>query len=237
MADVYDQVYGPHEPYVAQAVEFLAARAGGQPALELGIGTGRIALPLVELGVSVAGIEASSRMVERLRSKPGGRAIPVAMGDFADVRAPGGPYGMVYVVFDTFFALLIQEDQLRCFANVAANLTPGGAFVLEAMVPDLTLFDRGQRLPTAPLDGAVTHLPATTHDLASQRIRSHDVVAGTDGSVTCPIDFRYAWPSELDLMARLAGMRLIGRWGGWRGQAFTSASSRHVSVWGMTNTA
>lgn len=237
MADVYDQLYSPHDPYVVQAVEFLAARAGDQPALELGIGTGRIALPLVELGVSVTGIEASSRMVERLRSKPGGRAIPVAIGDFADVRAPGGPYGMVYVVFDTFFALLTQEDQMRCFANVAANLTPGGAFVLEAIVPDLTLFDRGQRLQTTRLDGAVSQLPATTHDLASQRIRSQNVVAGTDGSATCPIEFRYAWPSELDLMARLAGMRLIGRWGGWRGQAFTSASSRHVSVWETTNTA
>jgi SAM-dependent methyltransferase len=231
IADVYDEWHGTRDPDLAPVVEFLASRAGDQGALELGIGTGRIALPLARHGVPVAGIDASARMVERLRSKPGGPDVPVTRGDFADVRAPGGRYGLVYVVFNTFFALLTQDEQLRCFSNVAANLVPGGAFVMEAFVPDLTRYDRGQRLQVDHLEAQVSRVSASIHDLASQRVRTQMMVIGAQGIDRYPVELRYAWPGELDLMARLAGMRLAGRWGGWQGEPFTSASSRHVSVW------
>jgi SAM-dependent methyltransferase len=237
IADVYDEWHGDRDPDIAPVVKFLADRAGDRPALELGIGTGRIALPLAQRGVPVIGIDASPRMVERLRGKPGGPDLAVEIGDFADVRAPGGPFGLVYVVFNTFFALLTQDDQVRCFANVAASLAPGGVFVMEAFVPDLTRFDRAQRVQADQIGGAVSRISASVHDIARQRIRTRNIVIGADGIATYPVELRYAWPGELDLMARLAGMTLAGRWGGWQGQAFTSASSSHVSVWATTNTA
>jgi SAM-dependent methyltransferase len=231
IADVYDEWHGQRDP-IGPVVEFLAARAGEGPALELGIGTGRIALPLAARGIRVDGIDASARMVERLRAKPGGADLAVSAGDFAGVPAPGGPYRLVYVVFNTFFALLTQEDQVRCFARVAARLRPGGAFVIEAFVPDLTLYDSGQqRVRVDGFDQGATRLSATLHDRASQRLRSRHMLLGPDGVQTYPVELRYAWPSELDLMARLAGMTPAGRWDGWEQHPFTSASRSHVSVW------
>lgn len=230
IAGVYDEWFGARDD-LAPMVDFLAARSQGRPALELGIGTGRIAVPLASRGVPVDGIDASPRMVEQMRAKPGGRDLAVSIGDFADVRAPGGPYGLIYVVFNTFFCLLTQDDQIRCVSNVAANLVPGGVFVLEAFVPDLTRYDRGQRMQVDRLEEAFTRLTASVHDLASQRIGTREMVLGADGIETFPVEMRYAWPSELDLMARLAGMRPVGRWGGWQHQPFTSASGSHVSVW------
>jgi SAM-dependent methyltransferase len=231
IADVYDEWHGQRDQ-VGPVVEFLAAWAAGGPALELGIGTGRIALPLAARGIQVDGIDASARMVERLRAKPGGAYLAVNVGDFVDVPAPGGPYRLVYVVFNTFFVLLTQEDQVRCFASVAAHLRPGGAFVMEAFVPDPTLYDRGQqRVRVDGFDQGATRLSATLHDQASQRLRArHMVLAGT-GIQTYPVELRYAWPSELDLMARLAGMTPAARWDGWERHPFTSASRSHVSVW------
>ncbi len=231
IAGVYDEWFAGRDGGTAPMVEFLAARAGGRPALELGIGTGRIALPLAGRGVPVAGIDASPAMVERLRAKPGGRDLPVEIGDFAEVSAPGGPFGLIYVVFNTFFALLSQDDQVRCFASIAARLVPGGCFVMEAFVPDLTRYDHGQRFETVRLEPTATLVGASVHDRASQRISSRHISIGADGIATYPVELRYAWPSELDLMAKLAGMRLAGRWGGWQGQPFTSASDVHVSVW------
>jgi SAM-dependent methyltransferase len=234
IADVYDEWHGERDD-VSPVVEFLttwAAEAGDRPVLELGIGTGRIVLPLAARGLRVDGIDASDRMVQRLRAKPGGASLAVTIGDFADVRAPGGPYGLVYVVFNTFFALLTQEDQVRCFANVAARLGPGGAFVIEAFVPDLTLYDRGQqRVRVDGFEQDATRLSATLHDRAGQRFRARHMVLSADGVQTYPVELRYAWPSELDLMARLAGMVPAGRWEDWGGRPFTSASPAHVSVW------
>jgi SAM-dependent methyltransferase len=233
IADVYDEWHGARDD-VSPVVEFLAswAAAGEQPVLELGIGTGRIALPLAARGLRVDGIDASERMVAQLRAKPGGADLAVTVGDFAGLPAPGGPYGLVYVVFNTFFVLLTQEEQVRCFASVAASLVPGGAFVMEAFVPDLALYDRGQQ--RVRVDGfapEATRISASLHDRAGQRIRSRHLVLGADGVQTYPVELRYAWPSELDLMARLAGLEPAGRWEGWDGRPFTSASSSHVSAW------
>ena len=233
IADVYDEWHGARDD-VGPVVEFLArwAAAGDRPVLELGIGTGRIALPLAERGLRVDGIDASERMVAQLRAKPGGADLAVTVGDFAGLPAPGGPYGLVYVVFNTFFVLLTQEEQVRCFADVAASLVPGGAFVMEAFVPDLTVYDRGQQ--RVRVDGFApdaTRISATLHDVASQRFRSRHLVLSADGVQTYPVELRYAWPSELDLMARLAGLEPAGRWEGWDGRPFTSASSSHVSAW------
>jgi SAM-dependent methyltransferase len=234
IADVYDEWHGQRDE-VSPVVEFLttwAAQAGERPVLELGIGTGRIALPLAARGLRVDGIDASARMVAQLRGKPGGAQLAVTVGDFAELPAPGGPYGLVYVVFNTFFVLLTQEEQVRCFASVAASLVPGGAFVMEAFVPDLALYDRGQqRIRVDGFAPDATRISASLHDRAGQRIQSRHLVLGADGVQTYPVELRYAWPSELDLMARLAGMEPAGRWEGWDGRPFTSASSSHVSVW------
>jgi SAM-dependent methyltransferase len=211
-------------------VAFLAEVAGKGLVLELGIGTGRIALPLARRGLQVSGIDASPAMVAKLRQKPGGSRIPVTPGSFADVGVEGR-FTLVYVVFNTFFGLLSQEDQVRCFANVAARLEPAGVFVIEAFVPDLTLFDRGQRVNAIRIDDEEVILDASRLELGNQTIRAQHVHV-RDGTVKLfPVQIRYAWPSELDLMARLAGMRLRERWAGWRREAFTADSRKHVSVY------
>jgi SAM-dependent methyltransferase len=236
-ADIYDEFtrwrFGPEA--TDEAVSFLAERAGPGPILELGIGTGRIALPLAERGIEVQGIDASEAMVDRLRAKPGGEAIPVTIGDFADV-AVEGTFSLVFVVFNTLFALLTQDDQLRCFANVAARLADGGAFVVEAFVPDLTRYDSDQRVGALHMETDTAWLEASHHDMASQRVSSQIMRVSEEGVRLHPVELRYAWPSELDLMARLAGLRLRERWGGWQKEPFGSASASHVSVYekGMT---
>jgi len=233
IAEVYDDWEGvPTDS--DDAVAFLAERAGDGPVLELGIGTGRIALPLAERGLKVHGIDASARMVERLRAKPGGAGIPVAIGDFAGLDLPPShprSFALVLVVFNTFFALLSQDDQIRCFTAVAARLAPGGAFVVEAFVPDLGRFQDGQRTGTRAVDLDRVHLESSVHDAVEQRVRSQHVVLDERGIRLFPVQLRYAWPSELDLMARLAGLRRAERWSGWRGEPFTAQSQRHVSVY------
>lgn len=231
IAEIYDELYGP--PLAAEtaaAVEFLAARAGPGPALELGIGTGRIALPLAERGIPVHGIDASPAMVARLRAKPGGDRIPVTIGDFADVGVDG-QFRLVFVVFNTFFALLTQEDQVRCFQNVARRLTDDGCFVIEAFVPDPARFDRGQRVQTVRVEPDRVHLHAAEHDPVTQQVKGTHILITASGVKLYPVVVRYAWPAELDLMARLAGLRLRERWGGWGREAFTAESSFHVSVY------
>lgn len=229
IADVYDQ-WETLPTDTDEAVAFLADRVGGGPVLELGIGTGRIALPLAARGLQVQGIDASERMVEQLRAKPEGAGIPVTLGDFVDVDVPGS-FALVLVVFNTFFGLLSQDDQVRCFARVAERLSPGGAFVLQAFVPDLDRYQQGQNTSTRLLGVDEVHLEASLHDPVEQRVRSQHVVLDERGIRFYPVQIRYAWPSELDLMARLAGLRLAERWSGWRGEPFTAASTSHVSVY------
>lgn len=233
IADVYDEWLSTpaRQAEVAAAVDFLQVRAGAGPALELGVGTGRFALPLAARGTTVVGIDASPRMLARLQDKPGGSDVGVVVGDFADVDAPGGPFTLVYVVFNTFFMLADQEAQVRCFRNVADALRPDGLFVLEAFVPDVTRYDRGQRVQADDMAGEATRLTVSFHDPVSQRVRSRHLTLGPDGVRTYPVDMRYAWPSELDLMGRLAGLELVERKAGWTGEPFNSASPFHVSVW------
>jgi SAM-dependent methyltransferase len=229
IAPAYDAVHR-HLPSPGAAVALLTELARRGPALELGIGTGRIALPLTERGVVVHGIDASPAMVNELRAKPGGDRIPVTLGDFADVGVPG-QYPLIYVVFNTFFNLLTQEDQVRCFAQVASHLTADGCFVMEAFVPDLTRYDHGQRMAVSSLALDQVQLDAAQVDPATQMVEAQRVVITEAGIRLYPVRVRYAWPSELDLMARLAGMRLRERWGGWQHEPFTGTSQIHVSVW------
>jgi hypothetical protein len=217
------------EPAVVDpVVDFLARLAGRGAALELGIGTGRIALPLAGRGVRVHGIDLSEAMVARLRAKPGGDRIGVTIGDFATTTVDGR-FSVVYLVFNTIMNLTSQDQQVACFQNVAAQLEPGGCFVIEVMVPAL------QRLPPGETVRAF-HVSATSlgfdeYDVGSQGLISHHYEVVDGGLEVFSVPFRYVWPSELDLMARLAGMTLRERWGGWQGEPFTGDSARHVSVW------
>jgi len=227
VAGVYDEWHSEYDPL---AIDALAELAQNGKALELGIGTGRIALPLSERNVEVYGIDAAPSMISRLRSKPGADRITVTQGSFADV-AVEGEFALVYVVFNTFFALSSQEEQVRCFRNVAARLTRGGCFVIEAFVPDLTRFDHGQANWATKVTEDVVELDVGRHDQATQRVTSQKVVI-TDGNVRLyPVQIRYAWPSELDLMAQLAGMRLRERWSSWKREPFTSESGKHISIY------
>jgi trans-aconitate methyltransferase len=229
IAEVYDALY-EHELETEAAVEALARLAGGGPVLELAIGTGRLAIPLAQRGIDVRGIDASEEMVARLRGKPGGADIPVAMGDFADV-AVDGSFSLIFIAFNTIFGLLTQNDQVRCFENVAAHLADGGRFVVEAFVPDLARFDRGQRYHVTSIDIDRVNVDAARHDAVNQRVDSQHLVVTESGTRLYPVRLRYAFPAELDLMARIAGLELQERWGGWSGEPFTDASRGHVSVY------
>lgn len=229
IADVYDDWYSARMDPTA-TVAFLAALAGPGRALELGVGTGRIALPLAGAGVTVLGIEASTAMIERLRKKPGGDRLPVILGDFADVGADGR-FTLVYAPFTTFFALPSQSEQVRCLRNVAAHLEPGGSFVLDAFVPDPARYDRGQRLAVESLGAPYVLLEASRHDPAAQRISSAHVVVTEAGVRIFPVELRYVWPAELDLMAQLAGLTLAGRYHDYERRPFTAQSTHHVSVY------
>src|SRR3954451_18765452 len=229
IANVYDALY-EEKLDTDRAVETLAELARGGPVLELAIGTGRLALPLAERGLEVHGVDASEQMVEKLRAKPGGEAIQVTMGDFADVPVEG-EYRLVLIAFNTLFALLTQEDQLRCFANAAEHLADDGVFVIEAFFPDLARFDRDQRTQATLVDEGRVMLDASRHDALAQRVDSQHIVITEEGTKLYPVSVRYAFPSELDLMARLAGLELRERWGSWKREPFTAESGRHVSVY------
>jgi SAM-dependent methyltransferase len=214
------------------AVAFLASLAGPGPALELAIGTGRIALPLAARGIRVDGVDLSPAMIAQLRAKPGGDQLAVTIGDFAEVPVPG-TYRLIFVVWNTLFNLLTQDDQVRCFANVAAHLTTDGVFVVEAFVPAFLYRLRHQQYVEAEaIEVDEVRLDVLRHDAATQRLEESHVSLSRVGVRLNPVVQRYAWPSELDLMARLAGLRLQGRWGGWDREPFTSTSSVHVSVYG-----
>ncbi|HEX6715965.1 MAG TPA: class I SAM-dependent methyltransferase [Pyrinomonadaceae bacterium] len=229
VAGVYDEWYSDYDP---QAIDTLAELAGGGPALELGIGTGRIALPLATKNVEVHGVDAAPSMITRLRAKAGSERITLTQGNFADVPVEG-EFALVYIVFNTFFALSSQDEQVRCFRNVAAHLSRDGCFVIEAFVPDLTRFTGGQVNWATKVTADEVQLDVGQHDSAAQRVISQKVVL-TDGSVRLyPVQIRYAWPSELDLMAQLAGLRLRERWSSWRREPFSSESQKHISVYGF----
>jgi len=216
----------------AAAVAFLAQLAGPGPALELGIGTGRIALPLAARGIRVDGIDLSPAMVEQLRAKPGGDQLSVTMGDLADVPV-AGTYRLIYVVFNTLFNVLTQEDQVRCFENVAAHLSDDGSFVVEAFVPTfLHRLRNHQYVDTEAIEVDEVRLDVLRHDPARQMVEESHVSLSQAGVRLNPVVQRYAWPSELDLMAQIAGMRRKGRWGGWEREPFDASSGAHVSVYG-----
>ncbi|WP_026401030.1 class I SAM-dependent DNA methyltransferase [Actinomadura rifamycini] len=213
---------------VGPAVDLLAELAGGGRALELGIGTGRIALPLARRGVPVHGIDLSAAMVARLRAKPGGDAIGVTIGDFAATRVPG-TFALAYLVFNTINNLTEQDAQVECFRNAAAHLEPGGCFVVEVGVPDLRRLPPGQT--TVPFRVGATSWAYDRYDCATQAMSSNYVTVEDGRGEFRSIPFRYVWPSELDLMARIAGMELVGRWSTWTRAPFTHESEEHVSVW------
>ncbi len=221
-ADMFDPAV------VTPVVEMLADLAGQGRALEFGIGTGRIALPLAERGVRVHGIDNSEAMVARLRAKPQAQDIDVTIGDFATTRVDG-EFSLVYLVFNTIFNLVTQDDQVACFQNAAAHLRSGGRFVIETHVPDLQRLPLGQTI--IPFRADPEGISFDVYDVVTQRFSSQHYVFADDGIQTFPVELRYAWPSELDLMARLAGLTLRDRWAGWRREAFTSLSRAHVSVY------
>ncbi|HXW44305.1 MAG TPA: class I SAM-dependent methyltransferase [Streptosporangiaceae bacterium] len=211
------------------AVAFLAGLARGRPVLELGIGTGRVALPLSQRGIRAHGIDLSEAMVARLRAKPGGQDIDVTIGDFATTIVAGGPFRLAYLVFNTIMNLTTQDGQVECFRTVAAQLEPGGCFVIEVSIPDLRRLPPGETV--RPFTVTPARLGFDEYDVAAQGLISHHYRVAGDGLRTLSIPFRYVWPAELDLMARLAGMTLRERWSGWNREPFTSESPAHVSVW------
>jgi SAM-dependent methyltransferase len=230
VAERFDEryAYQADPAVVGPMVDFLAELARGGRALELGIGTGRIALPLAQRGVPVHGIDLSEAMVARLQAKPGAEAIGVTIGDFATTRVDGS-FSLAYVVANTIMNLTTQEEQVACFRNVAAHLEAGGCFVVEVMVPRLRRLPPGERYQ--PFDVSPTHVGFDEYDVALQGLVSHHYwIEEGEVEVSSP-PFRYVWPSELDLMAQLAGMTLRERWSDWTREPFTSESAKHVSVW------
>jgi SAM-dependent methyltransferase len=228
-AEVYDD--GAQRGDEMATVAFLEQLARGGPTLELAIGTGRIALSLTARGIRVDGIDFSSAMVAKLRAKPGGAQIAVTMGDFSVVAVPG-TYRLIYVVFNTLFNLLTQDEQVRCFENVADHLTDDGSFVVEAFVPAfLHRLRNDQYVDAEAIRVDEVRLDVLRHDMATQMIEESHVSLSPAGVRLNPVVQRYAWPSELDLMARIAGLRLKERWAGWSRELFTSTSSNCVSVY------
>jgi len=228
IAGVYDDFYKPAN--VAARVDVLAELAAGGRALELGVGTGTYALALAARGVEVHGIEASTAMVDKLRAKAGGEALPVTIGDMADV-AVVGTFSLVFVINNTFLMLTTQEEQVRCFANVASRLHDSGVFLVHAFVPDVAKFDENQHLRASLPDLDSVRLDVSIHDAVDQRIDFRHLHLTEDGIRMYPGRLRYVWPAELDLMARLAGLRLRERWGDWQRAPFTAQSGSHVSVY------
>lgn len=221
-ADMFDAaVVGP-------AVDRLAELAGDGGALEFAIGTGRIALPLAERGVRVAGIDNSEAMLARLREKPGAERIEAVVGDMAATRVDGD-FSLVYLVFNTIFNVTTQDGQVACFENAAAHLGSGGRFVIETRVPELQRLPLGQTvLPWRADPGGMSY---SVYDVVTQRLSAQHYHLEDDRVHASPTEMRYAWPAELDLMARLAGMRLEHRWAGWDREPFTALSPSHVSVY------
>jgi SAM-dependent methyltransferase len=230
-AERYDAMYEElMAPETHDSVETLAELAGGGKVLELAIGTGRVALPLSARGLAVHGIEASEAMVAKLREKPGGRAIPIVIGDMAEVHLDD-TFNLIYLVFNTIFNLTTQEAQVRCFQNAARHLNTGGLFVVETVVPDFSEYVDGQRMKGswAKMDSA--RFEIAIHDRVAQTVAFQRIVISEGGTRMVPHFMRYAWPSELDLMAQLAGLERRERWAWWDRSPFTADSKSHVTVY------
>jgi SAM-dependent methyltransferase len=232
IADEYDEIY--EEAFDTEgAVACVAELAARGALLELGVGTGRLALPLRERGIEVHGVDASPDMLQRLAAKPGGADMAVTVGDFAQVSVPG-EFSLVLLAVHTIFALPSQDAQVRCFENAARHLGPGGRFVVEAWLPDLTQFAHGPSVRPRAVGGQRVALVVAEHDPVGQRMTTTQVHLSDRGVRLHPANHRYAWPAELDLMARLAGFGLEHRWEDWRRRRFTATSSAHVSVYRLT---
>lgn len=227
-AEDYDALHDPGT--TEESVALISELAGTGKILELAIGTGRMALPLVARGHDVSGVEGSPEMIAKLREKPNGADIPVEIGDYADVPNTG-PFDFVFLVFNTLFNLAFQADQVRCFHNVADRLAPGGTFLVETFIPDLTSFTNDQRMRTMHVDFKSVWFEAVKHDPVTQVLEHQRVRMSEDGTKLIPLVMRYAWPMEIDLMAQMAGLELEHRWGGWKREAFTAKSDMHVSVY------
>src|SRR2546423_511244 len=230
IADFYDESATDMfaDSVVIPIVDLLADLGGSGRALELGIGTGRIGLPLAARGVPVSGIDASAKMVEKMREKPGGKDIPVVIGDFATASIDG-VYSLAYAVFNAVWNLRTQDKQVACFENVTRHLELGGYFVIELFVPDLLNISPGHNIHPFRVDSS--GMSFDVYDVAGQRLTSHHFWIGRQGMRSFASEGRYAWPSELDLMAKLAGMRLNNRWGGWKQEPFTESSRSQVSIY------
>ena len=210
-------------------IDFLAGLAGTGRALEFAVGTGRVAIPLTDRGVPVSGIELSEPMVEQLRRKVPASEVPVLIGDMATARVPG-EFSLVYLVFNTIGNLRTQDEQVECFRNAARHLAPGGHFVIELCVPGIRRFPPGQT--AVPFEVTAAHTGFDTYDMTTQQGTSHHYSRESDGSYRYSTsNFRYIWPAECDLMARLAGLESAGRWADWMRSPFTSDSDGHISVW------
>ncbi|WP_433387576.1 class I SAM-dependent methyltransferase [Micromonospora sp. KLBMP9576] len=227
-ADTYD---APGNPDPAPAVDFLAGLADGGPALELAIGTGRVALPLAERGVAVEGVEASPEMVAKMRAKPGGDDIPVVIGDMADVPVTGGPYRLAYLVFNTLFNLVDSERQAACFRNVARVLAPGSAFVIETFVPDPADFDRDEQVQMRSVTEDSATIRLHQYDRAAQTFVRQTIMFDRDGVHLRPFAMRYLWPEQIDELAERAGLRLAERYADWHRSPFVADSPAHISVY------
>jgi SAM-dependent methyltransferase len=228
IAEVYDQWYSEFDQ---SSISTLVELSQGGRVLELGIGTGRIALPLHHAGIEVHGIDASQTMLAKLKAKPGGEKIKVTLANFADVNVEGH-YDLIFVVFNTFFALLTQEEQIHCFKNAASRLSPNGVFLIEVFVPDMARYVDNQTVRVSASDDNSVRLEAIQVDMIKQQINSKQIYLSEEGIRMYPVKIRYAWPSELDLMARLAGLSLQHRWGTWRKDTLTNESGKHISVYG-----
>jgi SAM-dependent methyltransferase len=231
VAEVYDQTYrAKFEPSVLDPiVDLLAGLAGDGPVLEFAVGTGRVALPLSARGVSVHGLELSPHMAARLRAKPGAGAVPVTIGDMTTTRVPGAPFTLVYLVANTIMNVTTQDAQLAVFANAAGHLAPGGCFVVEVIVPQLRRVPPGETARVFTMDPDHVGIE-TFDDVAAQIAWSHHWIEAEGRLVRHSAPYRYVWPSELDLMARIAGLRLRDRWAGWDRAPFTSDSQSQVAV-------
>jgi SAM-dependent methyltransferase len=224
----YDELHAGLD--TSAAVEILADLAGGGPVVEFGIGTGRLALPLAERGLAVHGIEGSPDMAALLKSKPGGQEIPVVVGDFAKVTV-GDDFRLAFLVYNTIYALPSQDAQVECFVNAARHLRPGGRFVAEAWVPDVGAFRNGSAVRPVQVSGGHVELEIAKLHPAQQTMLTTKVHLSENGVRLIPANHRYAWPSEMDLMARIAGLQLVHRWENWQRAPFRDASTAHVSVW------
>lgn len=228
MADIYDQIQGERD--APDTLDFLIPLAKGK-ALELGIGTGRVAIPLAQAGIDVFGIDSSLAMIKQLKAKPGGEKISIVQGDMADLSMDS-QFPLIFVIFGTFFCLTSQESQIQCFQRVAQHLMDDGVFVIEASVPDFTAFTRNQNVRLSNIGINHVIITSTEHDPVSQKTTTQHLMVTDNGIRLLPVQVRYAYPSEIDLMARLAGLELKERWGDWRRNPFVADSTHHVSVYG-----